>query len=136
MTDPVDAQARSDWRSRGMMQPFRNHPLGTGGSGTFARRWALDRLGRHHLDYQNGFPRYTGARLPQRRNLALVHATPWSIVEVVLPGVPDDVARRMLWEGETDVVAYGHIHSACGLPLSTRLRRLMHSGRRLHGPNT
>jgi predicted phosphodiesterase len=50
--------------------------------------------------------------LPDRRNLALVHATPWSIVEMVLPGAPEDMARRMLGEAEADVVAYGHIHSA------------------------
>lgn len=50
--------------------------------------------------------------LPERRVLALVHATPWSIVEVVRPDAPEGIARRMLSEGQADVLAYGHIHCA------------------------
>lgn len=74
--------------------------------------WAIDRLGRHHLDYLNELPTSHRCVLPDRRALALVHATPGSIIEMVLPGAPEDTARRMLREGEAGVVAYGHIHWA------------------------
>ncbi len=72
--------------------------------------WAVDRLRPHHLEYLNELPMSRRCVLPDRRDLTLVHATPWSIVEMVLPGAPEHTTRRMLREGEADVVAYGHIH--------------------------
>jgi hypothetical protein len=44
--------------------------------------------------------------------MALVHATPWSITEMILPDAPEDVARKMLREARAGVVAYGHVHTA------------------------
>lgn len=74
--------------------------------------WAIERLAQRHLDYLNGLPLSYRCLVPGRRALALVHATPWSIVELVLPGAPESVARRMLSEGQADLLAYGHIHCA------------------------
>jgi hypothetical protein len=41
-----------------------------------------------------------------------VHATPWSVEDVVLPDAPEATARRMLAEAGASVLAYGHIHHA------------------------
>lgn len=73
--------------------------------------WAIDRLQHHHLAYLNALPMSHRFAPPDNRGLMLVHATPWSISEMVLPDASEDVARRMLREGEADVIAYGHIHS-------------------------
>src|SRR5581483_10594931 len=43
--------------------------------------------------------------------LRLVHATPWSIHDVVLPDAPDERADRMSAEGDADLLLYGHIHT-------------------------
>ena len=74
--------------------------------------WALDRLSAHHLDYLRGLRTLYRRALPGGRALALVHATPWNLVDIVLPDAPDDIAGRMLREGEADVLVYGHIHCA------------------------
>jgi predicted phosphodiesterase len=74
--------------------------------------WAVDRLRPYHLDYLKTLP--TGLRhaLPDNQDMVLVHATPWSITEMVLPGAQEDVARKMLREARAKIVAYGHIHCA------------------------
>jgi predicted phosphodiesterase len=43
--------------------------------------------------------------------LVVVHATPWSNEDIVLPDAPDAVALRMVTEAGAGVLAYGHIHS-------------------------
>jgi predicted phosphodiesterase len=73
--------------------------------------WAAERLRPHHLAYLRILPSLLRRRLPNNRELVLVHATPWSITDIVLPDAPDDLARRMMREGQADAVVYGHIHS-------------------------
>lgn len=74
--------------------------------------WALERLGPHHLRYLRALPVAIRRAIPGARELLLVHATPWSVEEVVPPDAPEQVARRMLTEAHAEVVVYGHIHSA------------------------
>ncbi len=74
--------------------------------------WAVDRLRPYHLDYLKTLPTRLCRALPDNREMVLVHATPWSITEMVLRDAPEDVARKMLREARAEVVAFGHIHSA------------------------
>lgn len=70
-------------------------------------RWTADRLSPAHLAYLRALPRAL-----RRDQLTLVHATPWSVEDMVLPDSREELARRMLDEAGTPVVAYGHIHHA------------------------
>jgi predicted phosphodiesterase len=69
--------------------------------------WTAERLHAEHLAYLRGLPRAIA-----RGDLALVHATPWSVEDVVLPDSPEPLARRMLADAGAAVLAYGHIHHA------------------------
>jgi predicted phosphodiesterase len=69
--------------------------------------WTADRLRPEHLAYLRGLPRSIA-----RGDFVLVHATPWSVEDVVLPDSPEPLARRMLAEAGAAVLAYGHIHHA------------------------
>jgi predicted phosphodiesterase len=73
--------------------------------------WAAERLGPRHLVYLRALPLLLRRHLPNNRELVLVHATPWNLTDIVLPDAPDDLAHRMLREGQAEAVAYGHIHS-------------------------
>lgn len=44
--------------------------------------------------------------------VAVIHATPWSIGDVVRPDAPEHEARRMVEETRAAAVVYGHIHHA------------------------
>ena len=70
--------------------------------------WALERLSPRHLDYLRDLPRL----IRPTERLALCHATPWSVSDVVKPDAPEELAGRMMREAGAPVVAYGHIHSA------------------------
>lgn len=72
--------------------------------------WAAKRLGLHHLNYLESLPMAIRRSLPHGKELLLVHATPWSSEEIVLPDASEELAQRMLSEGHADIVAYGHIH--------------------------
>jgi hypothetical protein len=43
--------------------------------------------------------------------VVLVHATPWSTEDVVLPDADEAVAQRMVGEAGARLVMYGHIHT-------------------------
>jgi predicted phosphodiesterase len=75
-------------------------------------RWTAERLAEDQLAYLRELPHELRRRLPEGGELVLVHATPWSVHDVVLPDAPEDVAERMLAEANTRVLAYGHIHTA------------------------
>jgi predicted phosphodiesterase len=70
-------------------------------------RWTSERLSAAHLSWLRALPRSIA-----RGRLTLVHATPWSVEEMVLPESPEELARRVLVEAGTPVVAHGHIHHA------------------------
>ena len=70
-------------------------------------RWSVGRLGKERIDYLRLLP------LALRRGPALlVHATPWSTEDVVLPDADEATAERMIREAAARVVMYGHIHTA------------------------
>ncbi len=45
-------------------------------------------------------------------DLVVVHATPWSIGDVVRPDAPEALVRRVFDEAKAAAVVYGHIHTA------------------------
>ncbi len=73
--------------------------------------WALARLRPEHLAFLRSLPMVVRRPVPGG-DFALVHATPWSVDEVVPADAPEALATRMLAEGRARVVAYGHLHSA------------------------
>jgi predicted phosphodiesterase len=73
--------------------------------------WTAARLSPAHLEYLRALPRQL-RRPIDGGDFALVHATPWSVEDVVLPDAPGEVAGRMLAEAAARVLAYGHIHTA------------------------
>ena len=44
--------------------------------------------------------------------LVVVHATPWSISDVIRPDAAEHEVRRVFQEADAAVVVYGHIHQA------------------------
>jgi predicted phosphodiesterase len=70
-------------------------------------RWSVGRLGAERLDYLRSLPLSL-----QRGPALLVHATPWSTEDVVLPDAGEATAERMIREAGARVVMYGHIHTA------------------------
>ena len=81
-------------------------------------RWAAEHLTPAHLDFLRDLPAALRIEAPGGPPLTLVHATPWSIDDIVLRDAPDEVAARMLEMAGTPVVGYGHIHS----PYQRRVR--------------
>jgi predicted phosphodiesterase len=75
-------------------------------------QWAAARLQPEHVAYLRGLPELIRRRVPSGIRFALVHATLWSLTDVVLPDAPEEVAHRMLSAAHADVLAYGHIHTA------------------------
>jgi predicted phosphodiesterase len=74
--------------------------------------WSLQRLGADRIDHLRSLPMAFRLALPGGRRLTLVHATTWSLEDIVMPGADDAPRERMLREAGTDVVVHGHIHSA------------------------
>src|SRR5439155_8425219 len=74
--------------------------------------WAAERLSADDVVFLQHLPldwRTTG---PSGQRLTFVHATPWSTHPAVMPEADEMLARRMLDEADTDVLLYGHIHTA------------------------
>ncbi len=74
-------------------------------------RWALARLRSEHLAYLRSLPMVVRRPVPGG-DFALVHATPWSVDDVVPADAPEALATRMLAQARARFVAYGHLHSA------------------------
>jgi predicted phosphodiesterase len=75
-------------------------------------RWTVEQLGQQRLEALGALPLAVRRPLPGSGELVVVHATPWSNLDVVLADAPDDVAERMVREAGGSMLAYGHIHSA------------------------
>jgi putative phosphoesterase len=72
-----------------------------------AATWSRDRLGADRVAWLEALP----ATLELAEHDALlVHATPSSDEEVILPDTPQDEAAAMIGEVEVACVLYGHIH--------------------------
>jgi predicted phosphodiesterase len=74
-------------------------------------RWPLQHLAEEHLDFLRSLPGALRIEAADRPPVMLVHATPWSIDNIVLRDAPEEVAVRMLETAGTPALAYGHIHS-------------------------
>jgi len=73
--------------------------------------WSVDRLGSERIDYLRNLP-LSIVRGPFDFGwVVLVHATPWSTEDVVLPDADEEVAKRMVGEVGTRLLVYGHIHT-------------------------
>lgn len=81
-----------------------------GGSGDPHADWVLNQLTEEHLAFLQTLPVQQVLETNEYRTLGLVHATPWSIYDSLLPDNTDVDFRRMLIEANTDLLAYGHIH--------------------------
>jgi predicted phosphodiesterase len=81
-----------------------------GSAGDEHAMWVLDQLDEEDLRFLQSLPVQQEIDIGQERSLALVHATPWSIYDSILPDNSDVDFRRMLLEAGTSAVAYGHIH--------------------------
>ncbi len=67
-------------------------------------------LDAEQIDYLARLPIALRRALPGG-DLVLVHATPWSTEDVVLPDVEEETAARMVSQADARLVLYGHIHT-------------------------
>ncbi|HLQ14825.1 MAG TPA: metallophosphoesterase family protein [Candidatus Eisenbacteria bacterium] len=75
-------------------------------------RWCVARLGKERVARLAALPMELRRPWAPNGPLVVVHATPWSTEEVVLPDASEEAALRMVTEASAGVLAYGHIHSA------------------------
>jgi len=73
--------------------------------------WASAQLSDADRRYLAGLPFLWRGPHPAG-DLVVVHATPWSISDVVRPDAPESLAARVLAEAGAAAVVYGHIHIA------------------------
>lgn len=73
--------------------------------------WTSARLGEDDRRFLAGLPLlWRFAQGPG--DLVVVHATPWSVGDVVPPDAPATLVRRVFDEAKAEAVVYGHIHIA------------------------
>ena len=68
-------------------------------------------LGTERIDYLRSLPISLERGPFPFGKLLLVHATPWSTEEVVLPDADSEMAARMVREARARLLVYGHIHT-------------------------
>jgi predicted phosphodiesterase len=73
--------------------------------------WSVDRLGAERIEYLRSLPLSIKLGPFPFGMVALVHATPWSNEDVVLPDAAPELAERMTREAEARLLVYGHIHT-------------------------
>ena len=74
--------------------------------------WSIAQLGAERIEYLRTLPLAIERGPFTIGRVVLVHATPWSNQDVVLPDADELLARRMIEEADAGLVAYGHIHHA------------------------
>lgn len=72
--------------------------------------WTLAQLNDDHLLYLADLPFHLRMVPEEGHDLYLVHATPWSVEEPVLPDAPEEVVRHIFEEAGARLVVYGHVH--------------------------
>lgn len=78
---------------------------------TIARgRWSVAALGPERIEYLRSLPASIELGPFPFGKVVLVHATPWSTEDVVLPSATEAEARRMIDVSGARLVLYGHIH--------------------------
>lgn len=73
--------------------------------------WSVSQLGQERLDFLRSLPLALEWGPFAAGKVTLVHATPWSTEDVILPDSEEALARRALETAATRLVAYGHIHT-------------------------
>jgi predicted phosphodiesterase len=73
--------------------------------------WAVSRLGPERIEYLRSLPTSLVRGPYAFGTVVLVHATPWSTEDVVLPDAGEEVAERMARESGARLLVYGHIHT-------------------------
>jgi predicted phosphodiesterase len=74
-------------------------------------RWSVEQLGPERIAYLRSLPLAAEVGSFSFGRVVLVHATPWSLEDVVLPDAPPDDLRRMIATSRARVLLYGHIHT-------------------------
>ncbi len=74
-------------------------------------RWSVSRLGPERIEYLRSLPMSIELGPYPFGRVLLVHATPWSTEDVVLPDAERKLAQRMVREAGARLVVYGHIHT-------------------------
>lgn len=72
---------------------------------------SVAQLGKERIEYLRSLPTSIERGPYPFGNVVLVHATPWSTEDVVLPDAEPEVAARMLEAARARLVVYGHIHT-------------------------
>ena len=72
---------------------------------------AVDRLGPERIEYLRTLPLSIVRGPFEFGSVVLVHATPWSTEDVVLPDADEEAAMRMVGEAGARLLVYGHIHT-------------------------
>lgn len=118
-SEVVDEIRRRGWRSaRGNSDDFlvriasgEPHDEDDGAALLAHGEWSVARLGRERVEYLRTLPFALELDdLPCGR-LVIVHSTPWSNRDVVLPDAAEDVASRVVEAAGARLVASGHIHT-------------------------
>jgi len=73
--------------------------------------WSVAQLGPERIEYLRSLPISLERGPFPFGMVVLVHATPWSTEQVVLPDAHPEVAARMVREARAGLLAYGHIHT-------------------------
>jgi len=73
--------------------------------------WSVEQLGPERIDYLRSLPMSIQLGPYPFGRVVLVHATPWSTEDVVLPDADIEVAQRMVQEAGARLLVYGHIHT-------------------------
>jgi predicted phosphodiesterase len=94
--------------------------------------WSVEQLGSERIAYLRGLPTAIERGPFPIGRVVLVHATPWSTEDVVLPDADDVTAHRMVSEARAGLLAYGHIHTPYQRRVGTSV--LMSVGA-VHGSN-
>lgn len=78
---------------------------------TDAISWAASRLSEPDRQFLAGLP-FLWRHQSAAGDLAVVHATPWSISDVISSDAAEPVLTRVFTETKASAVVYGHIHQA------------------------
>jgi predicted phosphodiesterase len=74
-------------------------------------QWSVSRLGPERVEYLRSLPISIVCGPFAFGTVVLVHATPWSTEDVVLPDAGAEIGERMVREAGGRLLAYGHIHT-------------------------
>jgi predicted phosphodiesterase len=72
---------------------------------------SVSRLGPERIEYLRSLPMRIERGPFAFGTVVLVHATPWSTEDVVLPDASSEIVERMVREAGARVLVYGHIHT-------------------------